>query len=166
MVSINNSSCLSSIPYQSSASICWCIHSLSCSCPDHLSLASLGFIGQKHLTCAAPLMSPFLIPSILVTPKGKLNILISASTCSACCLSLGAAASKLNCWSEQLYFHSGQYASKVAESQAKKKMNADVCKMFVVLCISWLISVVFTNLNLLKVTSSTHTSIPALPGGI
>lgn len=91
IASINNSSCLSSVSRrhrQSSASICWCVRCLSSVNVQNISVWPFWPYRQKHLTCAAPLMSSFLIPSILVAPKEKLNILISASTCSACCLSL------------------------------------------------------------------------------
>ncbi|KAF7653156.1 hypothetical protein LDENG_00086470, partial [Lucifuga dentata] len=70
-----------------------CSLSLLCTCPNHLSLASLT-LSPKHLTCAVPLMYSFLILSILVTPKENLSILVSATSSSASCLFLSATVSK------------------------------------------------------------------------
>ncbi|KAF7645082.1 hypothetical protein LDENG_00210390 [Lucifuga dentata] len=73
-----------------------CSLSLLCTCPNHLSLASLT-LSPKHLTCAVPLMYSFLILSILVTPKENLSILVSATSSSASCLFLSANADSIYC---------------------------------------------------------------------
>ncbi|KAF7650345.1 hypothetical protein LDENG_00127500, partial [Lucifuga dentata] len=70
-----------------------CSLSLLCTCPNHLSLASLT-LSPKHLTCAVPLMYSFLILSIFVTPKENLSILVSTTSSSASCLFLSATVSK------------------------------------------------------------------------
>ncbi|KAF7705031.1 hypothetical protein HF521_020317, partial [Silurus meridionalis] len=55
------------------------IRSLPCTCPNHLSHASLTF-SPKRPTCAVPLINLFLILSIVVTPKKNLSIFSSATS--------------------------------------------------------------------------------------
>lgn len=55
-------------------------HSLACGCAQTIYVSS-----PKHQTWALPLISPFLIPSNLATPKEKLSFFISAIEISASC---------------------------------------------------------------------------------
>ncbi|XP_053743961.1 tumor protein D53 isoform X3 [Synchiropus splendidus] len=77
------------VPTSTSSYQCTGSLSLLCTCPNHLHLASLT-LSPKHLsTCAVPL-----ILSILLTPREKLSIFISATSSSASCLLLSATVSK------------------------------------------------------------------------
>uniref|UniRef100_A0A3P8WWC6 Protease associated domain containing 1 n=1 Tax=Cynoglossus semilaevis TaxID=244447 RepID=A0A3P8WWC6_CYNSE len=67
--------------------------SLLCTCPNHLNLASLAFSPNLPV-CVVPLMTSFLILSILVTPKENLSIFISSTSSSTSCLLLIATISK------------------------------------------------------------------------
>lgn len=62
--------------------------SLFYSCPNHLSSLPSLALSPKHPVYSDPLKPSFLIPSILFTPKGKLNILIAAPVFSSVPLSL------------------------------------------------------------------------------
>uniref|UniRef100_A0A3P8VTU0 Anion exchange protein n=1 Tax=Cynoglossus semilaevis TaxID=244447 RepID=A0A3P8VTU0_CYNSE len=59
--------------------------SLLCTCPNHLNLASLAFSPNLPV-CVVPLMTSFLILSILVSPKENLSIFNSVTSSSASCL--------------------------------------------------------------------------------
>ncbi|KAF7692621.1 hypothetical protein HF521_010231, partial [Silurus meridionalis] len=67
--------------------------SLLCTCPNHLNRASLT-LSPKPTTCTVPLISSFLILSILDTPNENLNIFSSATSSSTSCLLLNATVSK------------------------------------------------------------------------